>query len=106
MERMVDVEDRRQRLAQATARNATPTRASHDPASRATAAASAQLLAAQARNIAESAHAWSPFAYSLTIRQDGANSGLSTCSAARKASASTAPAMAIRAATGGVRVAR
>src|SRR5262249_8422149 len=44
--------------------------------------AKAQELNAQATNISDSTQLYRPFAYSLTTRNDGSNSGLSTCKAA------------------------
>src|SRR5215472_10487470 len=60
--------------------------------------ASAQLLSAQAPNINERTHPYFPFAYSLTTRHEGSNSGLRTCRLASSRMVATANPAAIRAA--------
>src|SRR5262249_15491662 len=57
------------------------------------ATAKAHELSAQARNRRDSTQLYSPLAYSLNTRNEGSNSGLSTCKPA--SSRRTAPAAAI-----------
>jgi len=59
--------------------------------------AKAQELTAHMANISDNAQPWCPFAYSLTIRHEGANSGLSKCRQASDSSAAADAAIAKRA---------
>src|SRR6266487_3690422 len=77
----------------AMTKNHTPTLPALVVACDQSATANAHELIPQARNISDTTQRYCPSAYSLTIRQEGLNSGLSTCKLARNRSvAADAPA--------------